>query len=78
MAKFQSSARKDRGFAFPALKLGFLCDILRAENLATSIVSRQLTRQTSLQLTKIQKFSFADAGNKRNLLEVDSLSNCNS
>ena len=32
MAKFQSSARKDRGFAFPALKLGFLCDILRAEN----------------------------------------------
>lgn len=32
MAKPQSPARKDRGFAFPALKLGFLCDKLRAEN----------------------------------------------
>jgi hypothetical protein len=32
MAKPQSPARKDRGFAFPALKLSFLYDILRAEN----------------------------------------------
>lgn len=27
---------KDRGFVFPALKLGFLCDILRAENRSLS------------------------------------------
>lgn len=42
--------------------------------------SQSLTYKTN-KLTvdkKIQKFSFADAGNKRNLLEVDSLSNCNS
>ena len=39
MLKPQSPARKDRGFAFPALKLGFLCDILRAEN-------RNLTKES--------------------------------
>lgn len=42
--------------------------------------SQSLTYKTN-KLTvdkKIQKFSFADAGNKRNLLEVDSLSNCDS
>lgn len=42
--------------------------------------SQSLTYKTN-KLTvdkKIQKFSFADAGNKRNLLEVDSISNCNS
>ena len=39
MAKPQSPAREDRGFAFPALKLGFLCDILRAEN-------RNLTKES--------------------------------
>ena len=42
--------------------------------------SQSLTYKTN-KLTvdkKYRNLSFADAGNKRNLLEVDSLSNCNS